>query len=286
MSQGATRPGGFSARVLLDSVSPAGARVTTMEWRYPRFIHSEVLTYRMFSRNAASSRAIPLRKTIRQVLDNPAAPVSWGRNQSGMKARAELTGVRRWAARQLWYKARYLMVAVAWLMSLLPLHKQVANRLLEPWTWITVILTGAPSAFENVWRQRCHKDAQPEFQAIAYLARAAYGLSQPVERLLHTPLILADDVVMPLDVLKRVSTARCARVSYLTHDGRRDIAEDLRLYRDLHLEADDDEPPHTSPAEHVLTANEDAEARSGNAIGWDQHREDVDPYFLTYPEAA
>jgi hypothetical protein len=272
----------YSARVLLDSVSPAGVRVTTMSWTYPRFIHSEVLTYRMFSRNAASSRAIPLSKTIRAVCKNPAGPVAWGQNQKGMQARSDLHGWRRWSAIQLWYKARFLMIAVAWLMSLLPLHKQIANRLLEPWSWITVIITANEAAYLHCFRQRVHPDAQPEFRHIAMLARREFTGSTPIERILHAPLMTeADYVDMSVVGLSgpeqhaaiwQISTARCARVSYLTHDGRRAIPEDMRLYRDL-KHAD---PPHTSPFEHVLTASEDPTRCSGNVVGWIQHRETVE----------
>lgn len=287
----------ISARVVLDSVSPAGARLTTMEWTYPRFIHSEVLTYRMFSRNGASSRAIPLSKTLRRVIADPAAPVYWGRNQSGMQARQELEGWRRWLAIQLFIKARYFMVAVVWLLSWLPLHKQIANRLLEPWLWMTVVVTGSPVAFENVWRQRCHPDAQPEFQALAVAARLAYDMSRPQQAWLHTPyvydgdrgdIMASDEYVVNeyADLLEKVSVARCARVSYLTHDGRRDFREDLKLYGRLHLADPDGEVPHTSPAEHAARAHDDPTHRSGNVFGWETHRERVDPYFIHAPVPA
>jgi hypothetical protein len=274
----------FGARVLLDSVSPAGVRLTTMEWTYPRFIHAEVMTYRMFSRNTSSSRAIPVRTMIRRVLADPAGPVAWGRNQRGMQARSELAGWRRWLARQLWLKARYVAVGVALLLVWLGLHKQVANRLLEPWMWITAIITANPAAFENCWRQRCHPDAQPEFQEIATLARAAYEASVPEVRDLHAPLIQDDeaDLLNIPFMAAAISTARCARVSYLTHAGRRDLAEDRRLYDDL-KHAD---PPHTSPFEHVARASADPTRRSGNFVGWLQHREEVDPYWSGREEAA
>jgi hypothetical protein len=281
---------GFHAEVLLDSISPSGARLTTMEWRYPRMIHAEVMTYRMFSRNTSSSRAIPLKTTIKRVIQEPAGPVYWGRNQPGMKAREELTGWRLWLAKQLWYKTRYVLVLVALCLAWLPLHKQVGNRLLEPWMWITAIITGSPVAFENCWRQRCHPDAQPEFQRIATLARACYNESTPVERTLHAPLIRdqdRDDMLAyasengqaPPDVVQAISTARCARTSYMTHHGTRDIRQDLRLYRDLRTA----EVPHSSPWEHSATAHENPNHRSGNIFGWTSHREEVDPYFIHGP---
>jgi hypothetical protein len=280
--------GGFRASVILDSVSPAGARVTTMEWRYPRFIHSEVMTYRMLSRNTSSSRAIPVKKLISQVLHEPAAPVFWGKSQSGMQAREELTGLSRWAARQLWHGGRYPAILGALAMNLIGVHKQVANRPLEPWMWITLIATGAPVAFDAVWRQRCHPDAQPEFNLLANLARTCYNGSVPVERTLHAPFAdHMDNGAISRGLIKRVSTARAARTSYVVH-GRieRSMSADIALYRRLHLDSSDDEVPHTSPAEHVLTAHEDPTYRSGNAIGWVQHREEVDPYFIRWTEGV
>jgi len=273
----------FSARVLLDSVSPAGVRVTTMEWTYPRFIHAEVMTYRQFSRNTSSSRAIPVRKMIRNVWKNPAGPVAWGKNQRGMQARAELTGWRRWLAIRCWYTARYPAILAALLLVWLGVHKQIANRLLEPWMWITAIITANEPAFRHCFKQRIHRDAQPEFHEIAHLAWFAYAHSDPVERIVHAPLMTEadyDDMAAAgltgagqYATIWHVSTARCARVSYLTHDGRRDLSEDERLYMDL-KHAD---PPHTSPFEHVLTASEDHGRRSGNVVGWIQHRETVEP---------
>lgn len=272
----------YSARVLLDSVSPAGVRVTTMEWTYPRFIHSEVLTYRMFSRNAASSRAIPVIKTIRQVQQHPARPVFWGRNQRGMQAREALTGWRLWLAKFGWEFGRQTSLISARIMRAADAHKQLTNRRLETDSWITVIITANEPAYRHCFKQRIHRDAQPEFHEIAHLAWLAYVNSDPVERTLHAPLMTEADYD---DLAERgltgagqyatiwhVSTARCARVSYLTHGGRRDMSEDERLYGDLRRA----DPPHTSPFEHVLTASEDPERRSGNVVGWIQHREIVE----------
>lgn len=272
----------YAARVLLDSVSPRGVRVITMEWTYPRFIHSEVMTYRMFSRNAASSRAIPVIKTLRQVRENPARPIFWGRNQRGMQAREELTGWRLALARFGWEFGRYTAVMAARIMQIADLHKQSANRRIEPDLWITVIITANEPAYRHCFRQRCHVDAQPEFNHVATLAQASLDASVPVERIVHAPLMTEDDYDElaskgysghgQFGTIWHVSTARCARVSYLTHEGKRNMAEDLRLYRDL-KHAD---PPHTSPFEHVLTASDDPARRSGNVVGWIQHRETVE----------
>jgi hypothetical protein len=266
----------YAARVILDSVSSAGARITTMEWTYPRFIHSEVMTYRTLSRNAASARAIPVRTMLHRVWSDPAGPVEWGRNQRGMQARAQLGGWRRWLACRLWYAARYPVLLAVQVLVWLGLHKQVANRLLEPWCWITTIITA--TEWDHIWRQRCHPDAQPEFRRVAEMAHAAYRASEPKLRTLHLPLLQPDEDWSDWNgsVPFEVSTARCARISYLTHDGRRDIAEDLALYRRLR----DADPPHTSPFEHPCVAAADPNRWSGNVCGWEQFRELCDPHFI------
>jgi hypothetical protein len=281
--------GGYAAEILLDSVSPSGARITTMRWRYPRFIHAEVMTYRMFSRNTSSSRAIPILRMVNQVWHNPAFPVYWGKNQSGMQAREELRGWRRQLAIDLWYAGRTSACLNALAMYYGPgLHKQIANRPLEAWMWIEAVITASPVALENCWRQRCHPDAQPEFRYVANLARSVYNSSMPTERTLHAPLMgFEDELHLKPSVIKQVSTARAARTSYLVH-GRKDrsIEEDQRLYARLHLGSPEGEVPHTSPAEHCLTAHPDPKYRSGNVFGWIQHREEVDPYFVHWDDEA
>ena|SRR3990172_10692569 len=102
----------YSARILCDSesiyhkIGEHGNRLTTMEITYPRFVHSELMTHRMFSRNAASSRAIPISKMIEAVERDPVIPVWWGKNQSGMQARKELDSYEKEIAISRWLKAR------------------------------------------------------------------------------------------------------------------------------------------------------------------------------------
>ena len=152
----------YTARILLDSLSPVGARLTTMEVRYPRFIHSEMMTHRVFSRNAASSRAVPIKKMIAAVREEPAMPIFWGKNQSGMAAREEIVGDARVRAETEWRRAldNALETAEQLSSSEVDLHKQLVNRILEPFAWITVIITATEWA--NFFTQRLHADAQPE----------------------------------------------------------------------------------------------------------------------------
>jgi thymidylate synthase ThyX len=262
----------YSARVLTDSLSPAGVRLTTMEVRYPRFIHSEMMTHRVFSRNAASSRAIPIKKMIAAVREDPAMPIYWGRNQSGMSARAEIDDAARDLAEREWRRALENALASAERLSEgdIDLHKQLVNRLLEPFAWITVIITATEWA--NFFTQRTHPDAQPEISKIASMMFDAYRESAPRPVAAggwHLPLIQDDERDLDPDLLCKLSVARSARVSYLTHDGKRDHEKDLELYDRL---LSGGANGHWSPTEHVATPLADAETFSGNLRGWLQYR--------------
>jgi thymidylate synthase ThyX len=279
---------GFSARIVLDSVAPSGARLTTFDVRYPRFIHSEMMTHRVFSRNSASSRAIPIRKMIDAVREEPVMPLWWGRNQSGMQAHEEIDPGARILAEEEWRRALADALAHAERLasSDINLHKQLVNRILEPFAWITVIITATEWA--NFFTQRLHPDAQPEIRRIAELMLAAYRASTP--ELLgigdwHTPFILPDEAAtLSLEQRREISVARCARVSYLSHDGRRDPAKDLELYARL---VGGGANGHWSPFEHVATPLDDASARSGNFSGWEQFRKRfAQEHAATFPDAA
>lgn len=293
---------GFEAKVLADSVSPAGRRLTTMEATFPRFILAEFNTHRVFSRNSASSRAIPVAKQLRRILDDPYVPIEFGSNKPGMQAGPPLTGAARDAAEGEWLQARddavrhvlglitnpenvvgsddlHACLAAAegalkkppaeWLN----VHKQVANRLLEPFMWHTVIVSA--TAWENFFNLRCHSDAQPEIRLIATKMRDAVERSVPT-RLepdeWHLPLIgeAEREEASSSEELAKISIGRCARVSYLTHAGTRDLSADVALYDRL-LESG-----HMSPLEHVarpMTPEElERSEWSGNFQGWIAHR--------------
>ena len=279
---------GFSARILLDSVSPAGVRLTTMEVRYPRFIHSEQMTHRVFSRNSASSRAIPITKMIDAVRNDPVLPIWWGRNQSGMQAMQQIDDEARAAAEAEWRAALADALAHAERLSSpdINLHKQLVNRILEPFSWITVIITATEWA--NFFTQRTHEDAQPELKHIADMMLAAYRASTPralAAGAWHTPLILPDEeAALSIDDRRKVSVARSARVSYLSHDGVRDPAKDIELYERL---VGGGANGHWSPFEHVATPLGDATAWSGNFRGWEQYRKRfAQEHAATFPDEA
>ncbi len=229
----------FNARIIADSTPEDGSsRLTTMELCYPRIVHAEFMTHRLKSRNAASSRAIPISMTIQEVEENPFIPIHWGAAQRGMQAYAEIPVEDQEKAREvvLWLRDRALE-GVRKLMNL-GLHKQVVNRYLEPFQWITVIASACEAGWANFFHLRCHKMAEPHINMIANLARIVYEEQKPdVRRNMewHLPYISEDERTTIEDsiFLAKVSAARCARVSYLTHDGRRDVVEDRKLFDKL-----------------------------------------------------
>lgn len=216
------------------------------------------------SRNASSSRAIPVRKMLAQVWGDPAGPLHWGANQAGMQAEQELTGWRRSAAQALWRFSGRAMCAAAWAGMKLGLHKQVANRLLEPWQFITVIITATD--WDNFFALRDHPAAQPEIRDLAVAIRTAMAASTPRQLQWgewHLPYVRPGVEIE--DALKS-STARCARTSYLNHDSTAPTdAQDAELHDRLMLA----DPPHASPAEHPAQARP---GRFANLSGFCSYR--------------
>ena len=289
----------ITAKILCDSITEGGSRLTTWELTYPRFIHAEIMTHRAFSRNAASSRAIPTAKLRQRVTDNPAVPLHWGANQKGMQADIEildLPGALAW-----WFRGRDMMLKHHEEGEKLGLHKQVVNRVIEPWMMITIICSMTDHA--NFYHLRNHKDAEPNFRKLAQLMYDMFMGTPPTfvkPGDWHLPLIDESDHVAAaklapneygtfldgnedeifqtsdwdkkMEILKKVSTGRCARVSYLTHDGRRDLLEDVRLHDQLAATASlGEDPMHASPLEHPAMAVGGRE-RHGNFEGWKQYR--------------
>lgn len=262
----------YSTKILADSLAPNGARLTTFEVSFPRIVLAEFNTHRVFSRNSASSRAIPVSKMIERVEQDPFLPVYWGKNQKGMQASVELTEEEQKEAEFVWLGLRDKAVeAVRYLSNPegLDVHKQIANRLLEPFLFHTVIVSATEWA--NFFALRCHKDAQPEIRKAAVAMQGLYKVSEPRNLQVgewHLPLTpdLQDLSGIFLErEIARISCARCARVSYLTHDGKRDPSADLELAERLQKSG------HMSPFEHAAIALAKSEEK-GNFIGWLQYR--------------
>ena len=251
----------FQAEVIADSINPRGVRLTTMQVTYPRIILAEMNTHRRFSRNTASSRAIPIAKMIEQVRNDPYVPIHWGSNKPGMQAGDEIACKEMAAAG--WRTAVQQAIEDAEWFHDLGVHKQVVNRLLEPFMWTTQIISS--TEWDNFFAQRISEYAQPEMRKIAELMKSALDASVPArlfEGDWHTPYC-KDEFA---DV--RVSAARCARVSYKTFDGITDPEKDLELYSKLVSQG------HWSPLEHVAMCDSDSNAyMSRNFVkGWTQFR--------------
>ena len=261
----------YSCHILADSQGPNDVRLTTFEITYPRFVHSELMTHRVFSRNAASSRAIPIDKMIQQVEQNPAMPVWWGKNQSGMQAKEELNEAEKMAARCTWLATRDEAVLKARELQRIGAHKQIVNRLIEPWMWITVLVTATEWA--NFFALRNHEDAQPEIREIARRMEEVYNSTIPRsvrQGDWHMPLM--DDLEQLKETFSEpdiclIAVGRCARVSYLTHAGVRDPKADLALAQRLQ------DSGHMSPFEHLAQAlHRINRSFYGNFRGWMQFR--------------
>ena len=243
----------IKSTIICDSIFK-GNRITTYELEYPRFIHGEIMTHRVFSRNAMSSRAVPINKMMEQVSDNPAMPVQWGLNQSGMQAGSLHDDTA--LCNKVWQEAAQSAANSAQQLQDLGLHKQIVNRILEPFQLMKTIVTA--TEWDNFFELRTHKDAQPEFQVLAKLMKEQFDNNKPNELLKgewHLPYIKFNrsanvqmfydhtGQISEEDAIK-ISASCCAQVSYRVNDGSIDKA--LMIYDKLV----NSKPIHASPFEH------------------------------------
>lgn len=268
----------IKAKVIEDSISEEGKRITTLEVTFHRYILSEFNTHRVFSRNFSSSRAIPTKKLLEQVRTNPAMPVHWGKNQTGMQAHEELEGIALEEAKKQWRFAAIDAADNAERLANLGLHKQLVNRCVETYLYVTGIVTS--TEWDNFFELRDHPDAQPEFRVLAKEMRKALNESLPNHLgwgEWHLPYVKESEKLIATNdyydsmLWQKVSAARCCRVSYLKHDGTTpSIDEDLALFDRLAGSI----PLHASPLEHQATPCNIPmdDAYSGNLKGWIQYR--------------
>ena len=264
----------YEAKIIADSVC-AGHRLTTMQLTHPRIVHAEFNTHCAFARNASSSRAIPFAKMVQRVLDDPFVPKRFGINQAGMQAFKYLEGRDHDTAVEHWLDCRDEAIESArFLAQNLNVHKQIANRLLEPWMWITVCVTGDWPAWSNYFALRCHPDAEDNIQEQAYGAQLAYFNSRPQELEVggwHLPYVPDGEQISARDLVYedvvKIAVGRCARTSYLTQEGNHDPTADIGLHDRLKNHV----PLHASPFEHVCQATGNDE-RHGKYVGWKSYR--------------
>lgn len=313
--------------VIADSISNDGKRLTTYKLRYPRFIHAEELTHRLLdvqpelviyeaipdgfmydqglSRNASSSRAIPIKRMIEELRRDPVIPVHWGAHQAGMQAWNEcdslvnigpflgLDHLYTTDRMSAWLIGMDKMIKLAEAFAEAGYHKQFVNRLLEPWMHINVVCTA--TEYKNFFALRRHKDAQPEIKMLADKMWEAREKSIPMALLpgeWHVPFYRQgywkpwghadndiDSYGVSLDNAIKISVANSARTSFLTHDGKAStLEENIGLYERLVGST----PLHASPAEHQATPDTRQKAQwadnwsnekdHGNLSGWRQYR--------------
>ncbi|WLR90897.1 hypothetical protein [Shinella zoogloeoides] len=300
------------AKVILASKPTNGAPpIITIHARYPRFIHAEVMTHRVFSRNARSSRAVPVAKMLEEIRTSPVVPWHWGANQKGMQAGEPLPEELEYILdgnvickepREAWWlRARNDAMAYAERYMRAGAHKQIANRLLEPFMWIDTLITS--TSWANFLHLRDHDDAEPHFHDLAAMFReaisgAGYQTLEPGQW--HLPYVDRETwdqleayrlgaahlerkwinkkgSSLKAALALEVSTARCARISYSPFDGDSSIEKEL-IRHDLLVRSS---PLHASPAEHQATpdqrfVNAEGYATTGLAgnlgPGWIQYR--------------
>jgi len=283
----------ISATIVKDSVGPNGVRLTTFVLKFHRFVLSEFNTHRMFSRNASSSRAIPIEKQIKMIEEDCAMPLEFRKNQKGMQAGDALDEQNQQLAKLEWIKARDLAIQQAKELIKLGVHKQYVNRLLEPFSHISVIVSA--TEYSNFFALRHHSMAQPEIAELARQMWELYKNNVPIKLYpgeWHLPFVTDEEIKdyfshgwLPL--IKK-SVARCARVSYLNHEGKESTFEqDCALYDRLLKE----NPKHSSPAEHQAQVwawfgDPPADPKaishfSGNFRGWNQYRQMIPGQNIT-----
>lgn len=277
----------ITAKIIADTAAPSGKRITTVQVTLPRFILPQLNKHRAFSNNAQSSRAVPTTKLIESVRNNYAKPIFWGKNQKGMVAELELEAQELYAAKAVWYRQAMSAADAAEQMMNLGAHKEIANRLLEPFLYVDVVLTA--TEWDNFFNLRLAHDTQRDMQMLAREIASAMGLSFPKQRNVHLPYVSDDEIQkwwfesggkgydvdwqQAYEFWADVSAARCARVSYLNHDGTDcDIENDKRLA--MYLK----DNKHLTPFEHQAVAIDidDPRQSSGNFEGWKQHRKDFE----------
>lgn len=291
----------IEAKIIADSINPQGVRITTFEIESPRIVHSELLTHRMLARNSASSRAIPIATMLATIRNNPAMPFKWGKNQPGMQAKEDLSYLEELQAKNLWVEAMTIACEISEEMASVGVHKQIANRITEPYQHMKVVLTATD--FANWYWLRDHPDADPTIAELARVMRKAHENSVPVplkDGMWHMPYVeqavngnfgtqvFFDDQknMITTDEALMISASCCAQVSYRKSDGSLEKAE--TIYKRL-VES---EPCHASPVEHqacvrvqflddlaqdwaegITHIKRNGDWYSGNFRKWIQHRQ-------------
>lgn len=257
----------IEARILCDSIAPNQIRLTTFYVKYPRFVHSEFLRHRMLSFSVASSRAMPIEKVLKNVEENPVIPIHWGKIQKGMQAEHELDEIGKMTAKVKWLEARDNAVKTAKSLMDMGLHKQIVNRILEPFLYCEHIVTGTD--WGNFFNLRVDKPAEPHIRELAKQMLQAYEANTPqflIPGEWHLPFCDKDiPEEFNLEQRQKISVARCAFVSYSNFDGNNKWDKQFELHDRLNRDK------HFSVFEHQATPTNGVNY-IGNFRGWIQYR--------------
>lgn len=268
---------GYYAIVVADSINPYGARITTLEVCFPRFILAEFNTHRILSRNSASSRAIPVEKQLERINKFPFVPEAFGMNRPGMSATEYVyPGCGEYVkARDAWLKGRDAAVEAAESLMKLGVHKQTANRVLEPYMWHSVVVTATD--WRNFYALRISPLAQPEINKIATMMRDAMDASLPAHLDwgdIHLPYVSPLEIIdlqFSDEDLKKLSSGRCAAVTLLNQQ-KKNPPKDISRADGLIVNG------HMSPLEHPATAVDPMtapDAPSNFHYTWLQYRKEI-----------
>lgn len=268
----------IQAKIIADSINPQGDRLTTFIVTFPRIILAEFNTHRMFSRNSASSRAIPFEKMVKSVQENPFIPIAWQKDHKGMQGKEYLTDeLSINFATSNWLTARDWAIKSASALNSTDngyeaVTKQLCNRLLEPFMWHTVIITSGKEGLENFFNLRNHEAAEIHIQELAKRMLEVYNESTPKQLQAaewHIPFENNFDwdkirkqiplKNQPINLDIKIATAMCARVSYTVvgeESKKPNYENDIKLHDRLA------ESGHWSPFEHCAKAMSDEEYQS------------------------
>jgi hypothetical protein len=262
----------YEAKILADSVAD-NVRLVTLAVTFPRIVLSEQNTHRVLSKNTASSRAIPVKTRCDAIEANPFIPESFGKNKKGMQSDELLDAAANAEAEAIWREALADALKHARRLAALNVHKQYANRLTEPFSWVTQIVSG--TCWNNYLNLRTHKDAQPEIQKAAHLIKAAMASHKPIVKKpgeWHLPLVHETSVDIATAV--KISVVRCAAVSYEKHGVQKTVEEELARH-DAMLASG-----HMSPFEHQARVGYPHEYSNHRVLGnyrapWLQYRKQL-----------
>lgn len=249
----------IDVKVIAKSLNLKGEAVTTFEVDYPRYIHSEIMTHRVFGRNAQSSRAVPVAKTL-EANTNWVRPILWGKNKAGMAHKEVLAGSDLATAENLWDLHAQNAFAVSQALSEVGLHKAWSNRITEPFSRIKVVITA--TEWDNFfWLRDDEESAQPEIVELAQRMKEEYesfAATQLDTGHWHLPYVnqgfdskgkqyFTDefDKILKVQDAVKISASCCGQVSYRKLDQSK--AKAIDIYEKLFSGS----KPHLSPCDHI-----------------------------------